>query len=136
MTLDPCPLSLSTCPLNLESRIYVAGHRGMVGSAIGRRLQASGYGNILTRTHAELDLLSMFYILLNPRKSLLLPIAFAANIVRVLILVLITYHLGDEAGQGFLHGTAGIMLMVTALLLFFFFDALLSRLTVRERAIS
>ena len=37
-------------------KIYVAGHRGMVGSAIVRRLQASGYLNILTRTHAELDL--------------------------------------------------------------------------------
>lgn len=40
-----------------NTRIYVAGHRGMVGSAIVRRLQAGGYGNILTRTHAELDLL-------------------------------------------------------------------------------
>tara|TARA_R110001583_G_scaffold89098_1_gene230307 strand:- start:3174 stop:4139 length:966 start_codon:yes stop_codon:yes gene_type:complete len=36
--------------------IYVAGHRGMVGSAIVRRLQALGYNNIITRTHAELDL--------------------------------------------------------------------------------
>lgn len=37
-------------------KIYVAGHRGMVGSAILRRLKKSGYGNIVTRTHAELDL--------------------------------------------------------------------------------
>lgn len=37
-------------------RIYVAGHRGMVGSAILRRLQAEGYTDLLTRTHAELDL--------------------------------------------------------------------------------
>lgn len=37
-------------------RIYVAGHRGMVGSAILRRLQAEGYTELLTRTHAELDL--------------------------------------------------------------------------------
>jgi len=36
--------------------IYIAGHRGMVGSAILRRLQALGHGNILTATHAELDL--------------------------------------------------------------------------------
>jgi GDP-L-fucose synthase len=40
-----------------DAKIYVAGHRGMVGSAIVRRLQAAGYSNILTRTHAELDLL-------------------------------------------------------------------------------
>lgn len=43
--------------MDQHARIYVAGHRGMVGSAIVRRLQAGGYRNILTRTHAELDLL-------------------------------------------------------------------------------
>jgi len=39
-----------------QAKIYVAGHRGMVGSAICRTLQAQGQGNIITRTHAELDL--------------------------------------------------------------------------------
>ena len=39
-----------------ESKIYLAGHRGMVGSAIYRRLKQEGYHNILTRTHAQLDL--------------------------------------------------------------------------------
>ncbi|WP_130483491.1 GDP-L-fucose synthase [Sphaerotilus mobilis] len=43
--------------MKLDARIYVTGHRGMVGSAIVRRLQALGYTNILTRTHAELDLI-------------------------------------------------------------------------------
>jgi GDP-L-fucose synthase len=42
--------------MNLSSKIYVAGHRGMVGSALVRRLQAEGYANLVTRTHAELDL--------------------------------------------------------------------------------
>ncbi len=41
---------------NLQSKIYVAGHRGMVGSAIVRNLKAKGLTNIVTRTHAELDL--------------------------------------------------------------------------------
>ena len=41
---------------NLHQKIYVAGHRGMVGSAIVRQLKAKGYDNIVTRTHAELDL--------------------------------------------------------------------------------
>jgi len=41
---------------DLNQKIYVAGHRGMVGSAIVRNLQAKGYTNIVTRTHAELDL--------------------------------------------------------------------------------
>jgi len=44
--------------LPLNTRIYVAGHRGMVGSAIVRKLQAEGYQHIITRTHAELDLTS------------------------------------------------------------------------------
>ncbi len=39
-----------------DAKIYIAGHRGMVGSAIARALVARGYGNILTRTSAELDL--------------------------------------------------------------------------------
>ena len=39
-----------------DSKIYVAGHRGMVGSAIVRELRRQGYNNIITRTHAELDL--------------------------------------------------------------------------------
>ncbi len=39
-----------------DSRIFVAGHRGLVGSAIMRRLQSAGFGNLVTRTHAELDL--------------------------------------------------------------------------------
>lgn len=42
--------------MNLEDKIYVAGHRGLVGSAIVRALTAAGFHNIVTRTHAELDL--------------------------------------------------------------------------------
>ena len=39
-----------------NAKIYVAGHRGMVGSAIVRELEKQGYNNIITRTHKELDL--------------------------------------------------------------------------------
>jgi exosortase/archaeosortase family protein len=49
----------------------------------------------------------------------ILPIAFAANVLRVAVLVLVTYYWGDEAGQGFLHGFAGIVLFATALGCFF-----------------
>ncbi|MCC8401263.1 GDP-L-fucose synthase [Paraburkholderia sp. MMS20-SJTN17] len=42
--------------MNIHSRIFVAGHRGMVGSALVRRLVASGYQNVITRPRAELDL--------------------------------------------------------------------------------
>jgi len=56
----------------------------------------------------------------------ILPIAFIANICRVIVLVLVTYHLGDEAGQGFLHGAAGFVLMLVALAIFFALDWVLS----------
>lgn len=88
----------------------------------------------------SLSALGLLYMYLTGRQSWLhnglmlasiLPIAFAANIVRVVILVLITYHLGDEAGQGFLHGMAGMVLIVTALLFLFALDSVLSRLIGR-----
>ena len=41
-----------------SDKIYVAGHRGLVGSAIVRNLQAKGYENVIGRTHRELDLTS------------------------------------------------------------------------------
>lgn len=61
----------------------------------------------------------------------ILPIAFAANVIRVMALVLITYHLGDEAGQSFLHGAAGIVLIVAALLSFIALDKVLHALIRR-----
>lgn len=47
---------------------------------------------------------------------LIVPISFVANVIRVIALSLITFHWGDAAGQGFLHGFAGILLFLTALL--------------------
>jgi len=63
----------------------------------------------------------------------IIPIAFISNICRVVILVLVTYHLGDAAGQGFLHGTAGFVLMGVALVIFFALDAVLARVIGRDR---
>ena len=42
--------------MELDSKIYIAGHRGLVGSAMHRKLKEKGYANIITRTHKELDL--------------------------------------------------------------------------------
>jgi len=50
------PNARNDLPLPKDARIYVAGHRGMAGSAILRRLEAEGYSCIVTRSHAELDL--------------------------------------------------------------------------------
>ncbi len=82
----------------------------------------------------SLSAMGLLYLYLMQRTSLarnliimaaILPIAFAANVVRVIILILVTYHLGDEAGQGFLHGFAGIMLFVIGLLFLFALDGVL-----------
>lgn len=56
----------------------------------------------------------------------IVPIAFAANVIRVIALVLVTYHLGDDAGQGFLHGAAGLVLMGVSLLAFVGLDRALT----------
>ncbi len=58
----------------------------------------------------------------------ILPIAFAANVVRVMILILVTYHFGDEAGQGVIHGMAGMMLFVISLIFLFLFDSVLGKI--------
>lgn len=56
----------------------------------------------------------------------LVPIAFVANVIRVLVLVLVTYHLGDEAGQGFVHSAAGVLLFMVATALMMLTDKALT----------
>jgi exosortase B len=56
---------------------------------------------------------------------LVLPISFVSNVVRVVALVLVTYYFGDEAGQGFVHGFAGILLFMVATALLISVDTLL-----------
>lgn len=82
----------------------------------------------------SLSAMGLLYLYLMQRTSAarniiliasILPIAFAANVVRVMILVLVTYHFGDEAGQGFVHDFAGILLFVVGLLFLFALDGLL-----------
>lgn len=62
---------------------------------------------------------------------LIVPISFCANVIRVIVLTLITYHFGDEAGQGFLHGFAGMVLFISALILIIGVDSML-RFGVRK----
>ena len=62
-----------------------------------------------------------------------LPIALVANVARVIVLVLITFHFGDEAGQGFLHDAAGVVLMLVALLAFFVTDSVIKWLIPMAR---
>ncbi|MGK2899610.1 MAG: exosortase B [Burkholderiaceae bacterium] len=64
---------------------------------------------------------------------LVVPIAFCANVVRVLVLVLVTYHLGDAAGRGFLHAFAGLVLFVVAIAMIFAVDHLIGFLVPKQR---
>ena len=64
---------------------------------------------------------------------MLVPIAFCANIGRVMILVLVTYYFGDAAGQGFVHGFAGMVLFMIALMLMLVVDKLLNVFFKPER---
>jgi exosortase B len=84
----------------------------------------------------SLSALGLLFMYLIARKSALhnaivlgsiLPIAFLANVIRVVLLMLITYHLGDAAGQGFLHGGTGIVLLLIALISLMALDSVLLR---------
>lgn len=86
------------------------------------------------QTLLTLEALGLFYLNLVRHTSairniglaiLIIPISFTANVTRVVALTLITYYFGDAAGQGFLHGFAGMVLFVSALLLILSLDSLL-----------
>ncbi|MBA5607585.1 exosortase B [Duganella sp. FT3S] len=94
------------------------------------------------QTLLALESLGLFYlnVVHHPSKFrnvalalLIVPISFAANVLRVITLTLVTYYLGDAAGQGFLHGFAGMVLFVSALCLILSLDTFLQWL-VRRRA--
>jgi exosortase B len=63
---------------------------------------------------------------------LIIPISFTANVIRVMVLALITFYLGDEAGQGFLHGFAGLVLFMTALIFIILTDSVLRWIAARN----
>jgi exosortase B len=64
---------------------------------------------------------------------LIIPIAFIANIIRVMVLVLVTFHFGDAAGQGFVHDFAGMVLFMVALVLMLITDSVLNLFFRKER---
>ncbi|WP_322401493.1 exosortase B [Massilia luteola] len=86
------------------------------------------------QTLLTLEALGLFYLNLMRHPSafrniglalFIVPISFSANVIRVVVLTLITYYFGDAAGQGFLHGFAGMVLFVTALVLILSIDSAL-----------
>ncbi|SDH35925.1 MULTISPECIES: exosortase B [unclassified Duganella] len=86
------------------------------------------------QTLLTLEALGLFYLNVVKHTSplrnvvlacLIIPISFTANVIRVIALTLITYYFGDAVGQGFLHGFAGMVLFISALLLIIGVDSLL-----------
>lgn len=97
----------------------------------------AGLNSIVTLTA-----LCLFYVYLRHRSNPIaflvisvaaIPVAIISNFVRVMALVLITYHFGDAAAQGFIHDFAGLLMFSIALLTIFGIDQLATPLFVRNR---
>jgi exosortase len=120
-------LQLFGYPIGGEGvRIYIGQYELLVAAA------CSGINSIIS-----LAAISLFYIYMRHqaewRYALLLvlfivPVALIANFFRVLILILLTYHIGEAAAQGFLHNFAGLVMFAIALLTIFGIDVILKPL--------
>jgi len=93
-------------------------------------------------TLVSLEALGLLYLNLVKHNSLfrnitlailIIPISFTANVIRVIVLTLVTYHFGDEAGQGFIHGFAGMVLFMVALILIMGVDSFLQFIVNKRR---
>lgn len=128
-------VDLVTMPMKMavsyvaENVLYLAGYpigRNGVVLQIGQYMLLVADACAGLHTLLTLEALGLLYLNLVRRDSLfrnvalailIVPISFTANVIRVMALSLITYHFGNEAGQGFLHGFAGMVLFLSALLL-------------------
>lgn len=104
--------------------LYVAQYQLLVEDA------CAGLNSLISLTA-----ISLFYIYISHNASWryalflmlwIVPVALLANLVRVIILVLITYHFGNAAAQGFLHSTAGLVMFATALIGIFLVDSVMT----------
>jgi exosortase B len=136
-------VDLVTLPMKMAVSYVAEAVLFWVGYPIGRNgviLQIGQYMLLVAdacaglHTLLTLEALGLLYLNLVRRDSafrnitlaiLIIPISFTANVIRVMALSLITYHFGDAAGQGFLHGFAGMVLFLSALLLIIGFDTML-----------
>jgi exosortase len=124
-------LSMFGIPLAREGvTIFVAQYQLLMEDA------CSGLNSLV-----GLTAISLFYIFLLRGSSwrysalltlFIIPIAIAGNIIRVMILILLTYFFGDEVAQGFLHYTAGFFVFVIGLVLVYLVDLLLIKLVPKS----
>ena len=151
--LVPLPgpvISMLTMPMKMavsyatEHILYAA---GLPIARSGVILQIGQYQLLVAdacaglQTLLTLEALGLFYLNVVRHTSafrnlalalLIIPISFTANVIRVMVLTLVTYYMGDAAGQGFLHGFAGMVLFITALMLILAVDSVL-QWVVRRR---
>lgn len=112
--------------------IQIANYELLVAAA------CAGLNSIIT-----LSAICLFYVYLRHRSdlpsflmvgALILPVAIFSNFIRVLTLILITYHMGEAAAQGFLHDFSGLTVFLVALLSIIGVDSLFTRFRQRLRA--
>jgi exosortase B len=132
---QPLKMAVSTVAANLLYAFgYPVGRAGVILTVGQYHLlvadACAGLNSLFT-----LEALGLLYLNLmnytSPLRNVLLailivPISFLANVIRVIVLVLVTYHFGDEAGQGFVHDFAGMVLFMVALVLIIATDNVLS----------
>lgn len=140
-----------TGPLKLAVSSAATGLLAAFGLPIGRSgvvITIGQYQLLVTeacaglQTMFTLEAMGLLYAALRDHDSalrntllavLVVPIAFVANVVRVVVLCLITYVWGDAAGQGFLHGFSGVVLFLAALVLVTLTDGALGRVFRGDR---
>lgn len=125
-------LSVVGYPIGREGvMIYIGQYALLVAAA------CSGLNSIVS-----LSAISLFYIYMRHQAEwrysvflvlFIVPVALIANLVRVLILILLTYHAGEAAAQGFLHNFAGLVMFTAALLAIFALDLVLKPLWDKMR---
>lgn len=139
-------VAMVTNPLKIflsEGAVSLLYHLGYPTASAGVTIQVGQYQLLVAEACAGLNSLislsaiALFYVYLrhhaNVRYALLMflaivPVAVFANFVRILLLVLLTYHGGEAAAQGFLHDFAGMTMFMTALITIFAIDHLLGLL--------
>ena len=149
MLVDAITGSLKGVIANIvEALLYALGYpiarSGVILSIGPYQLQVADACSGLNSMFSLSALGTLFMYMMGRKRNLhhaimlasILPVAFAANIIRVSTLVLVTYHLGDEAGQGFLHGAAGMVLVLVALMFFFLLDQVLDKLIPLKRNVT
>jgi exosortase B len=135
---DPISQVLKTAvSISADNLLHLAGYPVARSGVI---LQIAQYQMLVAdacagmRTLFMLEALGILYLELVRHASwlrnvtlalLIIPISFAANVGRVLILCLLTYYFGDDVGQGFMHGFAGVALFVLGLAMMIATDSLL-----------